>query len=216
MSQRYDLTGTAKITHWATYSYIAMQVSYSVFLLYYNKVYADYLANEAGISEIARITAMDRAQLPVGIGFIVGTILIYILNANWVFRASSNAALAVPSDERIRPNWAIIWYVIPVASLWMPYRAMKQTWAASVGGGVFESPVPGWFSFWWMAWVLLTIADGAGSNFGVSPTATPQEFMTGNLFLAITGVLWAVPAVLFLRIVREVTAHQGSAADVFA
>lgn len=216
MIQRQDLNRAAQFTHLATYAYIALQLAYSVWLLWYNKVYSDYLDNTSGVTELARLNRMDASQLGVGIGFIVLTLAIYVINGRWIYLASSNAAQMVPSQTRIRPGWAVGWYFVPIASLWMPFKAMKETWAASVGGGRLEAQVPTWVNVWWAAWVILTISDSVGSNLGVSPTATPEQYINGNIFLAITGVLWTIPAVLFLRIVRSVTANQGGAAEVFA
>lgn len=215
MTERHDLTGPAARTIWVTYAYIAIQFGYAAWMLWYNKVFRDYLDNQ-GAQELARLDAMDQTQLPVGIGFIVILLAIYAVNARWVFLASRNASITAPSSSRITPGWAVGWFFVPIASLWMPFKAMKETWAASVGGGRQEVDVPGWFSFWWLSWVALTIADTYGSNIGASPTSTSEAFINGNNILAVTSVLWAIPALLFIRIVRMVTANQRGAADVFA
>lgn len=212
----HDLTTPALRAQWAIYAYVALQIVYSGWLIWYNSVYRDFLSNSSGDVELARLDLADTSLGYISIVFIVVLLTVYSINGRWIYLASSNAAHTVPSETRVRPGWAVGWYFVPIANFWMPFKAMREIWAASVGGGRLEVQVPSWFSAWWVAWVILTIADTFGSNLGTSAAASSEDYMNGNLFLAITGVLWVIPALLFLRIVREVTAHQGGAAQVFA
>lgn len=216
MSQIRDLTQSAALARIATIAFVAMQWGFAAFLLWDNSVYRAYLANENGADEIAALTRLDTLNLPVSIVFLVVIVVAYIINGRWIYRASSNAAIRVPSAERISPGWAVGWYAVPIANLWKPYTAMKQIWAASVGGGKLESPTPPWFTIWWLSWIALGIFDGVVSNIGNSSFATPEDYMNSNFYTAISGFLWIVPSILFLRLVNEITAAQHNDADVFS
>lgn len=61
-------------------------------------------------------------------------------------------------------GWAVAWFVIPIASLWMPYRVTSELWRASDpehGSGTdwVGRSLPALLGLWWSAWVGFSILD---------------------------------------------------------
>ena len=67
-----------------------------------------------------------------------------------------------------------------------------------------------------LAWVVLSIADNVISRAVERPLNDPDALLRWNMASAVTCFLWVIPAVLFLRIIREVSAAVPKQAEIFA
>ena len=142
-----------------------------------------------------------------GIGFLAVLIAVLIVNGMWIFRATSNARYFDPQDRRIGPGWAVGWYAVPLANLWMPYKAMKQTWNASFGDPrPMDAKVPVLFVFWWASWLGSNGISAAANIFAPGDEIGNQIVInTANLMVA---PLSAASGVLFLLIIDRLTRMQ--------
>jgi len=215
MSDLRDLHPTARVAIFGTIAFGVMQVITCANALWSNSVISAYLADESSVG-IEGLNQVDQVAAMIALVFLLVFIVAVTINGRWIYLASSNAAKVVPNEDRIRPGWAVGWFFIPIASLWMPFKAMKQTWAASIGGGQFESATPTWLTIWWASWVLLNLSDGISSNVATTGFQTLESLQSYNYYIMITGMLWLIPTYLFIRLIKEVTAAQRSDADVFA
>lgn len=134
-------------------------------------------------------------------------VIAYTVNAFWIYHASLHAAKIDPDPTRIGPAWTVAWFLIPIANLWMPYRAMKQVWHSSSGiAQDINAPVSKEFALWWGCWTISWLASA------VSYRVFWPAGEDGLLF-AIALDLVAVPfaiisAFLFLRIMKDITGYQ--------
>lgn len=108
----------------------------------------------------ARWLAFQNMEELVMNAYMIVTLLCLVLGGTWIYGAVKNAAILDPGPRRISPGWAIGWHVIPFANLFMPFRAMKQTWNSSVQPPrPLDSPAPPVLTWWWGLW-LATMALG--------------------------------------------------------
>jgi hypothetical protein len=64
------------------------------------------------------------------------TLVSYVVVGRRIYRTNVNAP-TFNDGMSVTPGWAIGWFFVPVANLFKPYQAMKETWIAShfVGTG---------------------------------------------------------------------------------
>lgn len=212
MNQIQRETQWAKV---ATLSFMVLHLSLSCFTLWKNYIFNAYLEAPEVPRNFQAIERSDEISIYVGGGFIVLLILLMCVNGRWIYVASKNAAQLRPREGRIKPGWAVGWYLIPLANLFMPYRAMKETWIDTVG--VVQSTkddVPKWFALWWASWIIMSIVDRV---LGRLPDAiTPEEYLTQNYIIAGMGPFWLVPAYFFYRIISEVGQAYRGQEEIFA
>ena len=93
----------------------------------------------------------------VGLIALLGTVVLLIcvvLIACWVYRASANAHV-IGGGLSISAGWAVGWYFVPIANLFQPYLAMKETWLAShYGSNWAQGEATGLIGWWWGLWLL--------------------------------------------------------------
>jgi hypothetical protein len=97
------------------------------------------------------------AFLIVAVGQLVAMLVSFVLVGCWIYRASANAH-SFSDDMSISPGWAVGWYFIPIANLFKPFQAMKETWMASHYRGDWRSePAPSLMTCWWGLWIVTGI-----------------------------------------------------------
>jgi hypothetical protein len=138
----------------------------------------------------------------------------------WQYRAASLlAALGTPT--RHTPQWAILWWFVPVADLWMPAVTNAELVRASRGSAGRIAGVWLVWAWWvifvvgWLAYVaghaVRQVALGAGS-WGVArgPTVFPPDDVVarvryGSIVAGSGAVMLVVAAPLALLVMRHVT-----------
>jgi hypothetical protein len=131
-----------------------------------------------------------------------------IVMLSFQFRLVSNARSFGASRFDHSPWGLMIWYVVPIASLFVPYSIISDTWRASAGTNPWRhSSVPNWFLGWWWAF-LASLVVLQLSNLNTQETPNAREFATLNLWLIARNAVALVACWLALRFVREFTARQ--------
>ena len=103
---------------------------------------------------------------------------------------------------------------MPIANLFIPFRAVRETWAKSdpgVAGDNYVAPpassAPLNMSLWWAFWIISRIVNNAA--FRVSFTAKTAEGVVIATWLDLFGELLTIPAALFaILVVREIERRQ--------
>lgn len=129
--------------------------------------------------------------------------LCVVVSAMWLHAASANlAARGVAMRHSPRGAWG--WYFLPIANLFMPYRAMKEIWAESLGADdSFAGPSDPLLVRWWSAWIV--------GNMAMSMAARIDAIggRSMGMVLDAVGVAALFAAGLFFaRIVATVTRAQ--------
>ena len=117
------------------------------------------------------------------------------------------------------PGWAIWGYIVPIASLWIPYQIVREISDAAdpvafdTGLGRFQSSPP--IGLWWGVWVVWGILSQITSripeeSYGTGDLSVPQ------VLAVIVMVLTLVVTVLAFQVVRRVDGDQQAVAALRA
>jgi Domain of unknown function (DUF4328)/Protein of unknown function (DUF2510) len=126
-------------------------------------------------------------------------------------------ARAAPQELRRGPGWHVAGWLIPVASLWMPYQNISSLWHA-YGAGREESTqevspllMPLWWGTWLCAWLLdwfasLQVVSDSTRAAREGREADPWAVLSHvALWSAAQAALVAVAALLASRLVRRLS-----------
>lgn len=116
-------------------------------------------ANRA--AEAARAIAQKEEDLEIlrgffGLGVLAVRIPLIIVFAMWIYRANWNARALGAKRMEFTPGWSVGWYFIPIANLFKPYLAMKETWKATQTPAFEDwrqAPSSGLLPLWWFLWI---------------------------------------------------------------
>lgn len=213
----YDLSRLLPWCLTLTWVYAGASALYGGYAVYEYVTYRDYLEGVIGAHALeSKIDLFGLAAAFLGLAG-VGSIAAFVVNGVWLYRASANARAMDPQD-RITPGWTVGWFCIPIANLWMPYRAIKQVWLSSMEPGTaFTTRAPAFFAIWWTTWVLGDVC--ANISFRLSLRDGIEPYMDALLFDIASTPFNLVAAYFFLRILRTVTEAQqaqGGLAETFA
>jgi hypothetical protein len=137
----------------------------------------------------------------------------WVLVCVWIHRAARNLRGLGRYGMRFSPSGCILWYFVPVASLFMPLNAMTEIWRASDPGARDASwtmgPSTPLLGIWWGAYIL-------GGTAGVMGFAT-REYAPASAMVGLVGHLFTgTAAVALTLIMRGVSSRQEQAASVLA
>jgi hypothetical protein len=213
----YDLNKIAPTCVVLTWLYMAAEVVFFAVTFWETGFYRGDFS--AGAEMDVEFYVLDLAIMIGAFGMLAAAIGAYVVNGVWIYRAVSNARALDPRPERISPGWAIGWHVIPIANLWMPFRAMKQTWNTSAEAGRdIAAPVGHPFGIWWTCWIISSLIDNASFRMSMHAETNDEWLTVGYIDMAST-VLSVIAAYYFLQILREITraqADQSGVAEVFS
>lgn len=128
----------------------------------------------------------------VGLVQLAVTIGSWISFLMWMYRACNNAWSYGRGFLSITPGWAVGWWFIPIASLYKPYVAMRETWTASHDGQ--GSPL---ILGWWLSYLgtgVIAVAVALGQ--------------AGAAATVLVNVLQLVPGALIIVIMRALHRRQ--------
>ncbi|WP_337661004.1 DUF4328 domain-containing protein [Erythrobacter sp. Alg231-14] len=131
----------------------------------------------------------------------------------WIYLAHSNLHKAGLNGLNYAPAWATLSILVPIANLFVPFRAMRELANRSTGEPeeLAEADVQDVFS-WWGCW-LGSMLIGTFLAYTTLVEVTPGLYITtpfwGTLVLVICGNLLTSGAAFFLiRTVKMVTVGQ--------
>jgi len=73
----------------------------------------------------------QQVEYTVSIGGLVALAMTSVLFLVWFKRSYRNLAALGAQELHFTPRWAVAWWFIPIACLWMPYRVAHEIWMAS-------------------------------------------------------------------------------------
>ncbi|MEM1300771.1 MAG: DUF4328 domain-containing protein [Pseudomonadota bacterium] len=218
---RYDL---ARLTPWCiaiTVVFILCEMlfgAHSVWMLLFLRDILGGTLSETEYQERANL--IDELGGMVGSAYVATTLIAYLVNGMWIWKASHNAAMIDPDLRRISAGWAFCWFLIPIANFWMPFKAMKQTWNSTHFGASADmnGPVPLFMSVWWFCWIVSSVLGQASGR--MARNSNDIETLVMTTWMDVVGSPFSIlAAILFLRILRDVSRVQrdhGSHAEIFA
>jgi hypothetical protein len=169
--------------------------------------------------------AVDTGPLALAVGLVyMAFTLVFVVSvivvAMWLHRAHANLRDAGLDGLEFSPGWAVGWYFIPFANLFMPFQAMRELWNSSHGqADVFGGEAPSEVKVWWGTWIVGNILSNVGTRILMMGEGGPGSVTVGNAIGAAGTALVIIAGVLLVRLIQGVTqAQRGgiTAVGVFA
>jgi hypothetical protein len=131
----------------------------------------------------------------------------------WQHRAYKNLPALKSRNLQNSPGWAVGWWFIPFANLWMPFQVIREMWNESdpdfeeeLGflSNSYGTPlIVGW---WWAFWIIGNIVTNISGR--VAQAENSVENGTFWIALIVEGVFGIVAAYLAIEVVRGITKRQ--------
>lgn len=174
------------------------------------------IAGLGGTGPIWSTAALDGVDRYTGIagGVYLGAFLLSaVCVARWMVRASVNAH-TVSDAMTISPRWSIGFFFVPIANLWKPFQALRETWQASLAPGAPDSvPVPTVMRVWWGLWLLNNVLGNVSLRL-VGNATTAREVIVGGWLEIFSFALDVPMALLLILLIRRLSANQRALVDV--
>lgn len=139
--------------------------------------------------------------------FMVTWLVAAFLVLKWIYRANLNARAFSPA-KTVSPPWSIGWFFIPFASLWMPFRAMSETWRISDNpSGWTKAKAPSLLIVWWTLFLTSAVADNI--SFRVQLMAETASGLIVADWASLLGSALGIPlSFVLIKMVREISQMQ--------
>lgn len=173
---------------------------------------------EAGLQSELEIEAAaashdQQAQISSIIGLLLILVHLVVLML-WIYRTSANAAVLRPEEGRITPGWAVGWFFIPFANLWMPFKALNQVWHSSLRqSNEINAPFPGILT----AFMALQIINQFVDRFAGRMIARAEDleaYRTALTFGNFSGALDLVAILTTFLLAKQISAAQVASTSV--
>ena len=168
-------------------------------------------------SETETLSNADALGILVGLSYLgVGILAVIVYIATivfflmWLYRSYENLpAFGVPKHSiEYTSAWAVGSFFIPIVSLIVPYKAVRELWRKSLpkSEGLFrEVSPPVFFPIWWAFWL---ISSFIGQLYFRMMLREDFAFDPPPAVDAITGLLDIAAAILAVMVVREIDKQQ--------
>jgi len=170
----------------------------------------DYVAGDGvnvwfGTGRVVSLTAIVA---------LIATVVTAIIFMVWIYQAMARARELTPALT-ITPGWAVGWFFVPVASLWMPYGVMTEI----VDGSGNSAPaytertrtLIGW---WWGAWIARSVLSLFGTFASRASESGGSINTTLVVMMALASAAGIGSAWALSMIVTRVARLQASARGV--
>jgi hypothetical protein len=131
----------------------------------------------------------------------------------WLFRAYKNLVPLRAENAKYTPGWAIGSWFIPIASLFIPFKVVKELWNESDPDFDAETDflsnsiagaAPTIMIFWWASWLIYNIAAQLSNRlFNANANIQTVDFSIVFGVASFFGIIAAVLAVLIVRKIAE-------------
>lgn len=145
----------------------------------------------------------ERAVLIVGLYLLVflATAITWIV---WQTRTSKNARALGAEFMQFGPNaWG--WFFCPIINLFRPLAVVRELWQVSDPHSSSESP--GYFSMWWVPWVLGSILSNASARL-VNEDSDIDELILSTQLDVAADVLLILSGIFAIKVVAEIHRRQ--------
>jgi hypothetical protein len=162
----------------------------------------------------AEATASDYRQAIIAGAQLVLFVSTAILFLMWIHRAHRNLPALGAQQLKFTPGWAVGWFFVPFANLFMPYRVVTEIWKASdpngdiTDGMAWQNALPSpLIGCWWACWVIAGLLGR--SLFNTSLRAeTPSELLNVSWLSFFADVFSIVTTGLLIVLIRAIDARQ--------
>ena len=127
----------------------------------------------------------------------------------WVYFSVQNAQVMNPEAMKYTPGWAIAWFLIPVASFWMPILVVHSLFRASKpeSAGADQNSFP--IVIWWVQY-LISSSLVSWSNRMMQNPETMDEIYLGNALSIGSEIFGIVFCFMTLKLISRVNSLQSA------
>lgn len=159
------------------------------------------------------MTAQDMRTLLVALLqsllYIVGGIFIL----TWIARANANAHAIGTLEMETGPAWAVGWFFVPFANLFMPFRAVREIWQASATAVAGEQASGALLGLWWLGWLATNITGLVAVRIAWE-SESAEALRTSAGFDVASNILMVPACLLFAGVVTRIQDVQNRAAPI--
>jgi Domain of unknown function (DUF4328) len=150
----------------------------------------------------------------VAMGVSLGTTIVFLL---WTYQAAKNVRAFGQRGLEFTPGWAVGWWFVPIASFWLPYKALREIWRASdpdavgAGGTAWVTrQVPTLFPLWWTTYLLYSTVSAVSVSHQLMTTFQhPGQLDVGGGFGVVAANFFlAIAAVAIISIMKQLDRRQ--------
>jgi hypothetical protein len=118
-------------------------------------------------------------------------------------RANRNARAMGALGMEFTPGWCIGWFFVPIANLFKPFQAVRETWKASIASETpWQNNDSSWLlGTWWTLWIGSGFLGQAVFRSSLRAESIPelQDSTDLSLVADAVGVLLTIVALLVIR-----------------
>lgn len=123
----------------------------------------------------------------------------------WIVMANVGARAIGATGMRFSPFASVAWFAVPIAYLWMPYRAVSEVWRASHEPSSWQAErAPALLRAWWGFWLLYMLSNRAVRAVFRLPD-TLSGFIWANAVTQASDLFVGVAAILLSLVIMRVT-----------
>lgn len=168
------------------------------------------------VSEVARLMDEDQAFGALTDAYLEREALIdtawlavYFVTAvvfgRFIYVAKKDLRELRVTDLQFSPGWSVGWFFVPLANLWMPYKAMAESFRASDPTCLDRRAwkgcrVPGIVKAWWAAWITSNLVGRFSASIWDS-AASPEEYLLAGQVDVAAGMIDVLLTVLAIMLV---------------
>jgi hypothetical protein len=182
-----ELTGLAAIVRFI----VVVSAVFFAFMAIWTSI--GWVTMNEGMLQVLEVVGSDASIVLLGVCGLVSCILYFI----WKYRATANLWLLDAHVAEVRPGWAVGWYFIPLANLWMPYVAMRQ----------LVEPFSGRAGWWWALGIVSSILTNIADRL-IERARTLEAIEWGLRLAIVSWAGFAICSVLAFRLVGQITRWQ--------
>lgn len=134
----------------------------------------------------------------------LATVVVFLM---WLYRVSNNVA-SFGETRQTSAGWAVGYFFIPIANLFVPYQAIKEIWKksdpAAADSLLYSASPPGFFPAWWGFWIASNITSNIYFRMTMAGTSPEALAIIGIL----SEVLSIVAAVFAIQVIKDIDRRQ--------
>jgi Domain of unknown function (DUF4328) len=134
----------------------------------------------------------------------VATVVVFLM---WLYRVSANLrAFNPPRRLEHSPGWAVGSFFIPIANLFLPYRAVREIWQKSEPAdelSISEPGPPAWFPVWWTFWLLSSFAGNISMRVSFNENVSLKTATMISMVASALSIIAAVFAYVVVDLIDQ-------------
>lgn len=207
------LEGRARLAIIFFWIYIGATASFALSLIACISVGANiYSEVEYPAEDTAAGGAALLALFATAAVYAISLLICIIVFLMWLYRARHNLPALGVTDARWKPFWSIVWWFIPIMSLFKPYQLVRETWQASdptTSPGWRRDTPPPLFGWWWALFLVYSIGGRFTDRYTKSVTDPNMEAAVVLTGIDLIGLLAGIAAAwAAIRIMSDITTRQ--------